>query len=409
MRVKPKIFYFIFLLGLALRLALVFAVPPFAGPDEQCHYDYVKYLAENKSLPVDIYQDAHYEYFQAPLYYLTLTPLYVLAETQTPAVRLYLLRLFNFLLAAAILWLAYLILERTFPGSDSLIAGGLAFAAWHPVYARNSVCINNDNLAALISAVLLYFLTNQDLIRKQSNRYAAIGLLWGLGVLAKTSLLAFAPLILFSAYRDGGTGPFKTKGRKGTVLFLQASVIAVMTCGFWLIRNQALYGNLMGMGPYWPRPEAPFAPAFQLASLKHTWVSFWRSFDPGGEPGIWNIFKYVWLILTAGAGAGWVRWILAKDKRVLLEMHPGLPSQIVLWLSFFAAGWLFGVRYGKGFHGFFDGRFLFAVMIPAGALFAYGLEFLVPGVIKKHFWTAWSLLLPLNAGLLLLTMLKIIR
>ncbi|MBI4726209.1 hypothetical protein HY768_03120 [candidate division TA06 bacterium] len=407
MRTKSKIFYFVFLLGLALRLSFVFAVPPFAGPDEQCHYDYVKHLVENKTLPADIYQDAHYEYFQAPLYYLTLTPLYALAEGQSPAFRLYLLRLFNFLLAAAILWLAYLILGRTFPGADSLIAGGLAFAAWHPVYARNSVCINNDNLAALISAVLLYFLTNKDLIRKQFNKYAAIGLLWGLGVLAKTSLLAVAPLIFYSANQDGGTEPFKVKGRKGAVLFLLASAIAVMTCGFWLIRNQALYGNLMGMGPYWPRPQAPFSLAFQAATLKHNWVSFWRCFNVAGESGIWEIFKYGWLLFTVGAWIGWSK--LLGSKRNLLYGNVGLCLSAVLFLAFYVAGWLYGTIYGKGFHGFFEGRFLFAVMIPAGALFAYGMESIVPDVLKKYIWAAWSLLLALNAGLLLLAMLKVIR
>lgn len=406
---KAKLIYLIIILGLTLRLALIFAVPPFAGPDEQCHYDYVKYLVDNKSLPVDVYQDSHYEYFQAPLYYLVLAPFYALAGAQPQISRLYLLRLVNLLMATVILWLSYGILKRMFPGAVSLVAGGLAFVAWHPVYARNSVCINNDNLAVLISAMLLYLLISQSRISKPVNKSVTIGLLWGLGILAKTSLLAFAPAILYTAYAEDEQGSFKKKWRKMVASFMVSILMVLLISGFWLIRNQALYGNMMGMGPYWPRPQSPFSLAFQSASFKHTWVSFWRTFDVGSEPGIWKVFKYMWMVVTIGAWVGWGRLLFTKNRRALFDIPPGLLLTVVLFLSFYVAGWLFGVRYGQGFHGFFDGRFLFAVMIPAGALFSCGLELVVPIAMKKYIWTVWSLGLILNAGLLLLGMLKIIR
>jgi hypothetical protein len=389
-------------------LMLVFIVPPFAGPDEQCHYDYVRYLVQHRTLPVDVHQDSHYEYFQAPLYYLALSPFYALSNRFSDHSRLYLLRFINLLMAAAILWLGYRILVKTFPPLSSLIAGSLAFASWHPAYARNSVCLNNDNLAALICVIVICLLACREKASRPFGWHFSLGLIWGLGVLAKTSLLALAPLVLYATWAKAEAGPYKSRFLNAGTLFLSASLAALLTCGFWLIRNQALYGNMMGMGPYWPRPQAPFSPAFQLASLKHTWVSFWRSFEGGAEETVWGVFKYLWLALTAGAWAGWLVKLLGRGKSSCRDFPYGLKLLIVAFASFYAAGWMFGVKYGKGFHGFFDGRFLFAVMIPAGTLFAFGLEQMASGKWEKHLWNAWGALLLVDQVLLGLILLKII-
>ena len=42
----------IFILALLLRLFFVFAIPVFQKPDENMHFEYIEFVAENKKLPV---------------------------------------------------------------------------------------------------------------------------------------------------------------------------------------------------------------------------------------------------------------------------------------------------------------------------------------------------------------------
>ena len=66
--------------GLCFRLAFSLVTPVFHAPDEAAHFEYVRHLAEQKTLPVQHHAtysvDNDYEYHQGPLYYLYLVPFY---------------------------------------------------------------------------------------------------------------------------------------------------------------------------------------------------------------------------------------------------------------------------------------------------------------------------------------------
>src|SRR5437667_10646243 len=74
----------IFSVGLLCRLAFVFLTPIFYAPDEHSHFNYVRHLSEHGTFPVQTTKMGdpanEWEYFQPPLYYAALVPVYRAAQ-----------------------------------------------------------------------------------------------------------------------------------------------------------------------------------------------------------------------------------------------------------------------------------------------------------------------------------------
>jgi 4-amino-4-deoxy-L-arabinose transferase-like glycosyltransferase len=93
-------------------------------------------------------------------------------------------------------WLAYLLATTLFPGDDFLALTVPAALAFQPQLSFEGAIVNNDILAILLGALLLYelALTLRDGLTRE--RAALLGVTQGVALLTKASLLAFAPLIV---------------------------------------------------------------------------------------------------------------------------------------------------------------------------------------------------------------------
>ena len=389
----------IIIIAIVLRLAMVFLLPDFAGPDERDHYDYVKYLYQQRSLPVDTFQDSRGEFFQAPLYYLMLLPGFALSHHQPLWLSLRVLRLFNVALAGVVIWLVYLTVRQAFPTRRGRDLGAAAFAAFHPVYVRNSCAVNNDNLLILLCCLLFYRLLAVDTAKNSLKNNFGTGLLLGLGILTKTSMVAMIPVVILIGIwpQEGGTKPLSR-----LVGLAITFGVAALTGGLWLARNYFLYHNAMGMGLSWPRNADPFTLAFQLYSAKHAFVTFWRTLAGGRERMVWDIFKWPWLGLNLLATVGCLSLLKDVLRNRSMKSLRNEVAMCVLVASFVAAGWLFGMKYGKGIHGFFDGRLIFPAMTGLGLLFAAGVQRLLPQPIAEKMWIMESILFITTSAILLL-------
>ena len=160
-----------------LVVGVLYAVktPPWQVPDEPAHYNYIKYLAENYRFPVLQMGDyphhyleeikgkqfppemsiepLRYEFHQPPLYYVLAAVVYKLF-----AGRLLPLRLLSVLLGCCLLWVAYHIAKEIFPENEALALGTTAFVAFVPMHIAITAAVNNDTLAELILAVILWML-----------------------------------------------------------------------------------------------------------------------------------------------------------------------------------------------------------------------------------------------------------
>ena len=142
-------------------------------PDEPAHYNYIRYLVENKSLPTldpgeypqgylgeltskkfppELSIDSlQYESWQPPLYYLLAAPIYLISGGA-----LLPLRLFSLLLGAGVLIFAYLAVREVVPDRPFVAVTAAGFIAFIPQHLGMMAGINNDSLSELLIAIGLW-------------------------------------------------------------------------------------------------------------------------------------------------------------------------------------------------------------------------------------------------------------
>src|SRR5437016_9623061 len=80
-----SVFAAVIAVGILCRLAFAVLTPIFYAPDEHSHFNYVKYVSEHGSFPVQTTKMGdpanEWEYFQPPLYYVALVPIYRAAHS----------------------------------------------------------------------------------------------------------------------------------------------------------------------------------------------------------------------------------------------------------------------------------------------------------------------------------------
>jgi len=393
-----------------LIIGTLFAVytPAWQVPDEPAHYNYVRALVEERRLPVlqmgdyphdyleqikargfpaDMPIDSiRYEFHQPPLYYLLAAPVFVVTRGA-----LLPLRLFSLLLGAGVVLLAYAAVKALSPDRPLLALATAAFVAFLPQHVAMMAGVENDSLAELILAAVLWqlLLFVHDQGKSQSGRRAAIlGILIGLGLLTKTTdyvALPLAALALGLRWRQDR----KSVGRLAIVLFGLALLIGLP----WWMRDQAVYGglDLLGLGRHdWvvngqPRTAEWLATygvaGFARRFVQTTFQSFWGQFGWMGV--VLDQRIYAGLALVSGlVGLG----LALRLADVLFSPHPSYPLSP-------AAGEGAGVRsdglmlmaalvlltaatylwYNTKFvqH---QGRYLFPALIPIGLAVAIGLR-----------------------------------
>ncbi|MBE3134465.1 MAG: glycosyltransferase family 39 protein, partial [Acidobacteria bacterium] len=181
-------------------LALYFAgavlwllvTPPFEAPDEASHFDFVRFVAVNGSLPRDPQQDRSVwydtEWFQPPLYYVAMSPVAAALDASgagplhernprsrayggregtnyahpepppAPFTRLlFALRLASLAFGAVTIWLLFRLVAHV---SDDARAATLATAGLLlvPQFTAMSAVVNNDGLATMLAAVAAWLI-----------------------------------------------------------------------------------------------------------------------------------------------------------------------------------------------------------------------------------------------------------
>lgn len=231
-------------------------VPDIGAPDERAHANYVIHILEGKGIPaykiwVPDPKDPNktirnpnlgerYEDHQAPLYYvLTAGFAKVVGVDATSAadpyagLRLrYLNALFGALTIVGVFFLGYWGLARR---DVALFAAGIT--ALLPMNLALSGAMSND---PLLFAICTWVLALCALGVRQgwTTRIALLlGALVGLGLLTKTTALALIPLVIVA---------FLFRRPKGSFVALTVAV-AILLSAPWLIRNQVLYGDLLGL------------------------------------------------------------------------------------------------------------------------------------------------------------------
>ncbi|MCA9953788.1 MAG: DUF2142 domain-containing protein [Ardenticatenaceae bacterium] len=374
-------------------------VPDWQAPDEPAHYNYVRQLAdgrfpimapgdydqayldeirEAKFAPQYAVEAIEYEDWQPPLYYLLLTPIYLLTDGLLLA-----LRLVSLLLGAGVIFLAYQTARLLFPQAEWVAWSTAVFVAFIPQHVAMLASVNNDSLSELLIALLLYLTlrwVTRDGIRKlgDDRRWLiGLGLVLGLGFLTKATVYLMAPVLgivlLWQYWRT-----WQRLFQAGVLLFAPAFMLGAI----WWVRNIVIYGGLDILGKAahdsvvvgQPRTIDWIAQYGLNGTLQRffqtTFNSFWGQFGWMAVP--MNQPRAIYILLLALVVAAVLGLLLYRftTTQVPVQFRSRLPV-LILWLVF-----LLTLTIHVGYNVTFvqhQGRYLFPALIPIALGFSLGL------------------------------------
>jgi len=391
--------------------------PPWQIPDEPAHYNYVRFVAENRRYPVLLMGDypheyleeikarrfppemsidpIRYEFHQPPLYYSLAVPFYWLTRFWPPARQVSALRFLSLLLCGGIIYLAYLVAREVFPTDEVLALGTAAFVAGVPMHLAMLAAVNNDGLAELILAGILWMLVGylkgegkegtEGAEGKGPWRLVGLGVLVGLGMLTKTTTLVSIPLVLVAVVLTIGRRPSAISRQLSAIsyqlfaIFLPALLLTLP----WFVRNVSVYGGLdiLGLARHeavvvgQPR-TADWLVQYGVAGLARdflltTFRSFWAQFGWMGVLVDERIYLLL-ALLCAIVGSGFLIYLVRviRQKDTLSAHQKAALGLLALsaFLTLLSYLW-YNVKFVQH-----QGRYLFPALVPLGLFFALGLR-----------------------------------
>ena len=403
-------------------------VPAWQAPDEPGHYNYVRQLAAGdlpvieagdydqayldeirgaKFAPHYSIDDIEYEDWQPPLFYMLLTPTYLLTDGSLVA-----LRFTSLLIGAGIIVLAYAIANLLFPKQRWVAWTTAVFVAFLPQQLSILASVNNDSLTLLLIAAILYLLLYWGVgkvekgSRQERNLLLGLGILLGLGFLTKGTVYLLTAVIgitiLCQYWQD-----WKNIIRVGLLVFVPAFLLGAL----WWGRNIVVYGGLDVLGKTahdavvvgQPRTSEWIA-QFGLGGtieqfMRTTFNSFWGQFGWMAVP-MPNWVYLPLLIMMGTAVLGLIIWVFISKKEGVETNLSKLVIGIILLLVGLTVGLHVGYNLTFVQH---QGRYLFPAVIPIGlglglGLGAWGVLLERPFAQK---YTILPYLIPLGLGILL--------
>ncbi len=423
--------------------------PDWQAPDEPAHYNYVRQLEsgqfpviepgdydqEYQSLVISSKFDPQfsvesfeYEDYQPPLYYFLQTPIFSLSGGS-----LRLMRMLSVILGAGVVVLTYFIANRLFQGKVWLALTAAVFVAFLPQHVAMLAAVNNDSLAELIIAAILFVLlglvigaknnhpfrypiskrrgTIQGSI-KQDRELIVLGFLLGLGFLTKVTVYILIPIIGVALLWINWNN-----WRKLFRSFLFVFGIAGLVGLAWWVRNLIVYGGIDILGTKahnaivvgQPRTvewiaERGFGATF-MAFIQTTFQSFWGQFGwMGVVMPAWVYTSLFLFTLLTVIGFFWAlvrrrtQWSIDGSPQDLRESTLSMAPVLILTGTFVISLVLY-LTYNLTFvqH---QGRYLFPALIPIGISVAIAWTMLIMPVASR--WQAARVLLPIALAIALI-------
>jgi hypothetical protein len=285
-----------------------------------------------------------------------------------------------------------------FPDRPGIALGMMGLVAFTPQFLFLSASINNDNLVILIASWVLVLLAGWMRTGGLPGwlSLAGLGALLGLGALAKFSGLLLWPLacgvIIWLAWR-----------RKNLLWLIPASALAfglaLAICGWWLVRNLHVYGELSGISTHLAvigaRRRFPSSLPALLAEFRGLRYSFWALF------GWFNVLApdpFYWLLdaLTVLGIAGFGLF-LVRSLRHRPRWTIPLLLMLFIWIGLVAVALLRWTRMTSAS----QGRLLYPALAAIALVLVVGWAELLPhslrrpvGIAGLSAWALCAVLIP---------------
>ena len=387
----------------------VLRTPLWQVPDEPAHVNYALHVARTGTLPVLQPGDydaeylerikaarfppemsvasIRYESHQPPLYYLLaalvlrLVAPISLAETSPPAIAhaVYAIRFLSLLLSVGMLYAAHALMRRLFPTHPSLALAAVGFIAFIPQHVAMMAGANNDALAELVLALVLWRLVH-DLQKDEQGWRSSIwrGGLLGLVLLTKTTV--YLPALLAWVTFHVGT----TRGsafRAGKRLLGEGIVALILALPFY-VRNLLVYGwpDILGLRRHAEVVVGQLTTAEFIA--REGWTAFWQRAITWTFRSFWGQFGWMGVLMDARVYRALAYFSLVLAVALLVGVwhyraSSGAKRVAGNILLAAAAGTVVSyIGYNLSFlqH---QGRYLFTMLVPLAAFLAPGMWLLM--------------------------------
>jgi hypothetical protein len=405
----------IILAYVALAVGYALGTPPWNNPDEPAHYNYLRHIATTGQLPILQMGDynfaeleqlkaarfpaslsiagVRYEYHQPPLYYLLGAAIYKVTASLPLPTQVLILRLFSVALGVLVLLVAYATAQEAFSGDRMLALSTVAFVAFVPMHTAMTAAINNDTLAELLLALLLWLSLRRLRDADPPRRYVLLaGLLLGLGLLTKVTVYVGAVVLLAAevgrivlgaktgnqAIRKSGNQeiPHSLIPRFPDSLITIVSIfsVALLLSLWWFVRNAVVYGHLDLTGRLRHDAVVVGQPrtVLGLEAVRHfvvvTFQSFWAQFGWMGILVDQRIYLLL-AVLTGLAALGLALWIAQRLPRLPARQKWAWGLLALTFLLILAGLLQYNLTFIQA-----QGRYLFPAIVPIAICFALGLR-----------------------------------
>ncbi len=319
--------------------------PPWQAPDEPQHFQYVRFLLDERRLPspqdeeVDtpLTEEVRQSMIQfdfwtwrnrstapptltyriawahPPLYYILAAAALAPFPSLDVTAQMYVVRLFSLILTALTVWVAYQAMHSLFPDSPMLAAAVPLFIALLPMHAFLGSSVNNDALAELTATVVVWLLI--EISRRgftwQRGAWLAVGL--AAALLTKRTVFFLVPLAAIGLLIVLSPRARRWLALAGALAIFALLAIAFQYPGSYLGRLPKLAESVLRLSTL----PGPADLALWGALL---FTTFWGNFG-------WATIQLdaAWygllLIVTAISGAGWVK-LAWNWRRCLSAMAP---------------------------------------------------------------------------------------
>lgn len=324
-----------------------------------------------------------------PMYYALLAPLYAVTDSLSLEGQQYVLRAAAIPIGILVIVLTYLMAGLLFPRDRFMMAVAPTFVAFQTQVSYEAAMINNDILLIGMYTVLIYLLIRGVRQGFTLSSSAVVGLAFGLGLLAKASMLSAAPLIALAILMGVGI----RNVRRWVAYGISTVLVAGLVCWPWFAFLYRTYGNLSGLK--------------QVKALQYNWTyrsgdapsildQFWnRKFaelrwrETWGEFG-WRLIHlerwHLWaigiplLIMAVAAvimllAGSWNRWTGRISGRLALTREQCLGLWLLVVCCVVAYGAM--LQFGTDFR-LTQARYYFNAVSAIAILLAFGLRQIVP-------------------------------
>ena len=414
----------IILAYVALAVGYALGTPPWNNPDEPAHYNYLRHIATTGQLPILQMGDynfaeleqlkaarfpaslsiagVRYEYHQPPLYYLLGAAIYKVTASLPLPTQVLILRLFSVALGVLVLLVAYATAQEAFSGDRMLALSTVAFVAFVPMHTAMTAAINNDTLAELLLALLLWLSLRRLRDADPPRRYVLLaGLLLGLGLLTKVTVYVAAVVLLasevgrkpvrspkpdrFTALQTGNQEIRKSGNQAiphllipsfpdSLITIVSIFSLALLISLWWFVRNAVVYGQLDLTGRLRHDAVVVDQPrtVLGLEAVRHfvvvTFQSFWAQFGWMGILVDQRIYLLL-AVLTGLAALGLALWIAQRLRRLPARQKWAWGLLALTFLLILAGLLQYNLTFIQA-----QGRYLFPAIVPIAIFFVLGLR-----------------------------------